>query len=450
MAVSDIKPHPLSSRSMAMEGHSYFVGRNINFGGLGVAAGDVLLAGPNVRSGDVQLISRVHFTSPASPETTNNRDIIVLKLFDDPFAGTARESMFIFCPAHNLGGSPLSARDHYSWVWEPKAPIVIPSNWRLTADWVAPVTFESPPISVLVYGARMDANEARTLGYDVSSASLQADRGWIQRGLAPTSDTTTNLIPVKAGYSVYISDVLMIASPAVANATVQLETSDGRDIFRWVTGALQGIPIIRHVKCNIYVDQASAGSPVTNGYGVQVTSTNMANRFSIVVLGRYVPTGDVPRNNWWSCVSPAIPTASQAPTLGRTVKARPGKGSQHVVEGYEVSMVRDHSSPLSINLFALTYGTTIPGGGNATNFTLGGNVLLSQAFSLFGRDEMLNTGLHDVMIEAAEDAAIFFESQGGTSGLGTPAAAGDIIDASLTVWGQTIDRKANRDFLQGA
>jgi hypothetical protein len=469
-------PHPADREKLPYEDKSFFVCRPTG-GQAGTGAGTVTLL--PARKGQVGVITRVvAWTTGASVTTTQVNDTLDLLIVDD--GGTARVSMPFLCPHREPAiYSPVVTQTlpESFLSWEPQMAIVVPSGWT-----AAVACDSSVVISIMLFGYWLDENEARQLGFDVNNiGSPVSSHNWFAGGLKPATNTTTTLTAARSGMAFEITDIFLRMMPnniTTAAGHVALEKSDGTPIFIWSAAGDPGELIEKQIKCRIFLDPADGGSPISNGYGLQVTSTGMAGRFTINVVGRYIRRQDVPGNAWFARITPDMPSPNawgspqKAPFLGvatgttpTLVKAAAGVGRCHIVEGLDFSCAKDSTAP----------GSTIVGGlmagrgsttDDSTHTMFSAAVLpavatvmvpMTPIFSMSSHHQHQNFTLDRVNLPTPDNGSVFFETEGyhGTATVVTPTNAtlsdfasispnpvGNSAAAiSITVWGRTVASK---------
>lgn len=331
-----------------------------------------------------------------------------------------------------LGTADEQAQPTLPTVWEPRMPLVVPPLWTLSG-----VTAGEAGTCPGVVGVYMSDHEARQLGYDCQDAVAQTGRNWIAASSNNLASSDVTLAAARTGYSIQITDVFMRLMPQTTSATITLKDSAGAVIFVYKhdnrTSPGQVV-----LKPNIYLaDDVGL---------VTAASTNAINNGSIIVLGRYVRNQEKPRDRWWAYVEPTIPSpGAPADGLGNkantTLKAAPGVGREHVVEGYYINASRDSTSPddqvlTNAITAAITVGTPATFGAAGNTIT---NKALSPAILLGSQGYETDIVLDEVALRCPPNAQINWEARAILSPTGTNS---HIDGWSVLIWGRT--REATR------
>lgn len=440
---------------LAGEGQDYFVGRLASAQGGGNPAGRVVGKGVTKGSDTAFAITKVIISTQGAATTSSQvNDTTDLLLVDE--GGTTRGTLSFLTPHRNPAiFSPVMTQTlpNGNLVWEPVTPLFVPPNWSLQAQNDATQACE-----VMAFGFNISESDARALGYDVTNVgSPTTAHNWFCEGAKPSSDTTTVLVTRRAGYAIRIDDIVMRMMPATASgtvATVKLQKSDGTSLFEWGANGDNGEPIDKIIRGPIYLDPADGGSPISNGYGLNVTSTNCAGRFTIVVKGAFIPYKDVPDDVWFARVTPSVPTpatglvAAAANLAGNavatTIKAAPGKGRQLIVEGIDFSACKDAtvasgtvSTLLGTGTAADAAGVTIIPGSQSYNSAL---VPLIATLSLNSHHQRKNITVDRVNLPCGDNKMLLIETgvYNFLNAVITPVSAttGDFDHFSVTCWGR--------------
>jgi hypothetical protein len=334
--------------------------------------------------------------------------------------------------------------------WEPSVPLVVPSGWSLVS-----ATASDQGQAFSCYGYLISDGDARELGFDVSTASAQTDRRWIQTGLAATNGTQT-LIAARTGMSIQILDIYARLQPEQGGTTAKmtLQQTDGDTVMDF----------INHCRANTSEWKLSPGIYLEPGVGLRLIGNAgvvgaSGPRGTVVVIARYVDSADVPGNAWWSYTVPVPPTpATFTPTVGvgtarnrntrtscfyprsNTSKAEAGAGYAHILQGYSLTAQKTNASPSDLIFCALATDTTTPGNtdtvGQSTLSLSASLYQISHTFGFGGAEQTLNASLDNVNIPIPAGQAIWFTAFNWDLA-GAIAADADVSQWSLTCWGRT-------------
>lgn len=423
--------------------------------------------------GQVALIDKLILAAAGDHVTPPVTDYLVLTLTDEDGTVQSRMPLFLGGFAATAVASPLGTQisSFQPVVWEPQAPLIVPSGWTLKVhqmDLGGGGTPSTPgtttthgTMQVQVYGIVVSEDDARGAGYDVSNSSTDASRNWIQTGtfmeqFSPSTgdpqgtNASTQFVPARTGNCVLITDLLVRLAPQTptGNGGISLRQTDGTVIFEWYNSRIAE-PITRIIRPRIYTEPGV-------GLEVHCIGSPSEDTSSVILLGRYVPVELVPKDAFWGCVQPPFPSAgltspddaSTAITLNyRNVSpggsfdtaTSPGMGSSHYLEGYEISVQKTAGeTDTSAVLYALGTGAN-PGTGLVSGATAlpitGIHAIVNEGENqTYGADKLwvecqANNGqiLVDVDINS-----LLYPSPGGDAGL---------ENWSFTVWGRTMEAR---------
>lgn len=388
--------------------------------------------------------SNDYITSPA-PSPSDNVGILYLRDSTNTTIHTLPFLLFNRTPA--LGAGAEQALPDRGLMWEPSVPFVIPEGWSLSY-----VNGSAGLASIMVLGAEMDKQEAIAHGYNCSPQALQANRPWIANGSIFSTANLTTLAAGRAGYAIQITDIVVRIQPQVLSGAAFCSVTLAYDDDGAGTGA-QTIDVFYNsnlsesrqwvIRPNIYIP---AGKYLT----CKLNNVENAGRASIVVLGRYVPSADVPAGRWWAYTTPTKPGSGAGGwTLGNqassVVKAAPGVGYRHIIEGFHIDASKDNTATSDIVLAALTFGSnSSPAAGLLRIAALGNsnsNTPITPIFMLGSHDQQFQFTLDQEHIKIPGNVAVRFDAMATAQSLLASPAASDADLANLTClcWGRTVD-----------
>lgn len=345
-----------------------------------------------------------------------------------------------------FGGSlnSLSAPPGNVVVWRPNYPLMLPSGWSLRN--LAGGGFGN---QFAVYGKLVSTEGAKTLGYNPSNTTTDANRTYFFNSLTVTG-TPTTAITGRTGKCLRILDVKVRLQPDAGGSTnkLRLNQVDGRTIFAWTN--------------NNPVDMLDLEfSPeiiLKSGQGLQVSATR-ANSASVTLAYEFIDESEVPSDHWWGYVEPDLPTpavskvAEFAPSISTVLtcyypgldstKTSPTKGFQHIVRGYTISAQKDTTSTPDQTMLCISTGAAAGQVELADLSVNQSNVQLSPTFTVISHDQCVYMAIDGLNIPCKrDDGSIWIDTIGLGSfvnALTTPVSTdADMDEWSVTVWGKTI------------
>ena len=448
-------PNKSEIGGLTLDGRNTFFGANRRVAS-GVAGGYVIA---QADKGQCLLCRKIVVPTGAnqdtSPVTSGWQTILLID-----GGGVTRYTLpfFNFSRDNSFGAAGLQAVPDRPYVWEPQMPLIVPSTWKANASAGVPAGGDAFQInSIGIFGMQLADTDARTLGFQPAFGNAAQDTAGvlnyrtIQNGDAFTNTGNVTLAPAIVGKRILVTDILCRLQPTAGAALVRLEDTAGAIIKNF---AATNKADFRQwdIKPKVYLP---------DGVGLRINvSANAQNRGSIVVLGRYVDTADVPRNAWHAHITTGFPSPNATFFSGgagvlagrRSVgilKAAPGRGYKHIVEGYAADISKDATSPSTELWAAFTTG-------DATGATLitdaGGTTrkLLSPIFNAGSHDQDASLIVDNLNVSCVPSVgAVLFEMTAMTNiGGDVVNADADIDSLSVLCWGRTVeghDKTADSD-----
>lgn len=406
---------------------------------------------PAVEKGKVAIIKKLIVanqgnlvTSPSSPGAQSGTAISQANLLFGiggstkilvPFLGFARNP--------TMGAGDIQALPVVDTVWEPKGQIVLPETWDLRSQTAAT---SSGGIGV-VYQSHF-VETAKQLGYSAGLTPPTSSAGgpplawvgdWVFAGVLPNATSAQVLAGARTGFSFHVTDIFIRCQPQTLGATVSIQDTNNANIY-----------IMQHDSRNDPGQQMlKVDLWLPNDLGLQVVaSTNAVGHCSVAIIGHYVPNIDKPSDAWYSFVQPQKPSPTTlADGIGNraasTVKAAPGKGYRHIVNGYAYSLSRTATVGGDGVACALTVGTASATFGAGVSAIGPGNNALSPVVQLGSQNQTVHGHLDEVNIPCPENQAIFWESRSILSPSNTEA---EIDGWGVLVWGRTREAFGNPSY----
>lgn len=437
-----------------------------------VPKGQVFLVTHIVAQIDVSSQLAGAVASPQSPSLFGG-----LATFDE--AGTGQDTIEFkaFARWNNLfltGGSPTwkTSFPANTVQWGLKYPYPVFAGWTVRSS-ATPGGGSGWGNHYAVYGVQMDENAARMLGFQVRGSATDSERRMGAVSLASPS-TPAALVAGRTGQSIRILDLSIRIQPETntANTVTLSETADGtRNIFQFRNDN----------PAEFFNYQFSPDIYLTPGAALDLGST-VANTASVTCVYEYVDAADVPSDHFWACVDPDLPTPGAGTTgtgsvltststeitlyypgrAGRsytdTTKTSPGKGYQHILNGYAVSVQKnaeagtaetDATEQTKLCLSTGSAAGQIQSDGYGTTQT---NYQLSPVFSASSHDQSLGIVVPGINVPCKKDDGSIWVDTLGFNGIATTPTqtANDIAGWAVTVWGRTTNEQFTDPANKGA
>lgn len=353
-------------------------------------------------------------------------------------------------------------------VWEPEQPLVIPPKHTLRSS----MNSNMAGGCFACYGYVVDQDTARSLGFSTNTQDLSYSNKLNRQGFrgaiiasVDVSKAYWELIPAITGYAIQIIDVHVRMQP-IAHAPTNI-------IYAYYGAAgnfLDQNYIMQFVNNNPGDMAEWSFSP---GIYLPADKSFFFGRFnpslsdsaasgSVNVTYRYVPSSEVPQDQWWSYIQPSLPTPSTG-SIGtndlftaistdvvpfypgkssQPSTSNPGNGKQHIVEGFCFSAQKDTTVASSQLYWALTTGTSTTGTiGVASSGLTTTNYLISPIIALSSHDQMLAMAVDGLAVPCVPDSGLVLIDTTATGPVNTPVTNLQVDEWNCLVWGRTIDTK---------
>lgn len=351
-------------------------------------------------------------------------------------------------------------------VWKLKYPIAIPHGWSiqtlLGGQWGN---------QVAAYGRVVSEDGARTMGYNVSTSTTDANRRMGVDSIVTTTAAET-IVAARADQHIRILDIHIRMQPSSAGTNLlTIETDQDSEL----AGPRTIFTFANDNPSDMLELKFSPDIVLEAGRAIQAFATQ-AGTASVVISYEYLDPREVPGDLWWAHVIPDRPTpgvtklgtASNVATISSAVecyypklaltKTLSTQSFQHLLRGYCFSLQKAAvASPDQTAMRLSTGGSNSASARPIKNTVIGmetdTTIPLSPVFTatahdqcIYGAIDSLNlacpatTGGLWVDTIAAGDAAA--AAGAGAGILDTPeSTTADVDNWSWTVWGKTIPTK---------
>lgn len=421
----------------------------------------------DVPVGQTFVITKLYCQGHATHDSTDTSDIRCSLLIDelDSSGAAANYVAFRWPGVHRVNAihaastpTELSAIPDRPICWEPAHPIIVPSKGSAYS-----LQTSATAGGFALYGYMLSNGDAATLGLETSTLASNASGRRICYAAIDISSTDTEIAPARTGYSIKILDVSYRSNPRAHTLSTFARIYENVDNAATYSpgGGDQTVFLFSNDNPDVSEVNFSPGIYLTSGTSLRAvgSGTAAAMMASINVIFEYVPDRDIPRNHWWVCAQPVLPTPATGtigtgslvtaesttlslyyPYSGDT-KTIPNKGLQHVVEGVLWSLQKDEDATSDHVVWALTTGTA---GGNLglSSYALTQTNYLITPIMMAGGHNMNHTGaIDELRVPCPKDTGIVMvDSMAvGADLISTPSATGNnILNWAVTAWGETV------------
>lgn len=339
-----------------------------------------------------------------------------------------------------------------AWKWHPKWPVCFPSG-RVIRSLNASLTSNGN----MIYGYLVPETTAATLGFDTNP--VLATRTANVASVMPTVTTAVTAIPAREGFSIQILDIWLRVQPLATATACSLTVQQN------LVGELSTVFKLNNDNPANFVDeQFSPGLFLTPGASLELVSS-AAYTGSATINYRYIPQQDVPDDHWWYHVSPArsgtsapaieallgVHAAPSSPVLpyfpgkgASVISGLAGKGMQHWLNGYLMSMTHDATDGLA-STFGGNSWYRLSAGAVGGRIGVGSTPLvppdqeelgspLSPVLNCTGHESAASISESGLMVRTAENHGIWIDQ----ASFGITDAAANLRNCNITVWGRRL------------